>query len=81
MRVRLALALVLACVVPAMAQTPTHGLSLLGKPELPANFSHFPYVNPDAPKGGELVQGAVGSFDSFNPFIVRGTPAADIGRV
>ena len=81
MRVRLALALVLVCVVPAMAQTPTHGLSLLGKPELPANFSHFPYVNPDAPKGGELVQGAVGSFDSFNPFIVRGTPAADIGRV
>ncbi|MFL5284329.1 MAG: extracellular solute-binding protein [Rhodopila sp.] len=94
MRVRWGLALVgllLAGTGMAHAQTPadtptgaplrTYGLSLLGKPELPPDFKYFPYVNPDAPKGGEVVLGAVGSFDSFNPFIVRGTPATDVIRV
>ena len=64
---------------PARAQVPVHGLSLLGAPELPADFPYFPYVNPNAPKGGELVLGAVGSFDSFHPFIVRGSPATITG--
>ena len=59
----------------------TYGLSLLGEPKLPADFKAFPYVNPEAPKGGEIVLSAVGTFDSFNPFIVRGTPAADVTRV
>ncbi|MCW3477499.1 extracellular solute-binding protein [Limobrevibacterium gyesilva] len=58
-----------------------HGLSLMGKPALPPGFTHFPYVNPDAPKGGEVALSAVGTFDSFNPFIVRGTAAADVSRV
>ena len=53
----------------------THALSLLGEPALPANFPHFPWVNPDAPKGGEIALTALGSFDSFNPFIIRGTAA------
>ena len=66
---------------PAGASPRTDGLSLLGKPSLPPDFKYFPYVNPDAPKGGEVVLGAVGSFDSFNPFIVRGTPATDVIRV
>jgi peptide/nickel transport system substrate-binding protein len=43
-----------------------------GEPALPADFSHMPYVNPDAPKGGRLVQGLLGTFDSLNPLIVRG---------
>src|SRR4051794_9521375 len=43
-----------------------------GAPALPADFAHMPYVNPDAPKGGRLVQGPVGTSDSLNPFIVRG---------
>ena len=43
-----------------------------GQPKYAAGFSHFDYVNPDAPKGGELRFGVVGSFDSLNPFIVRG---------
>ncbi|HEY3790537.1 MAG TPA: extracellular solute-binding protein [Bradyrhizobium sp.] len=43
-----------------------------GAPALPANFSHMPYANPDAPKGGRLVQGLLGTFDSLNPLIVRG---------
>ncbi|WAC29593.1 extracellular solute-binding protein [Ancylobacter sp. SL191] len=44
-----------------------------GEPAYPDGFAHYASVNPDAPKGGRLTQGAVGSFDSLNPFIVRGT--------
>ena len=43
-----------------------------GAPALPADYTHMPYANPDAPKGGRLVQGLLGSFDSLNPLIVRG---------
>lgn len=56
----------------------THALSLLGEPALPADFPHFPWVNPEAPKGGEVALTALGSFDSFNPFILRGTAAVGI---
>jgi microcin C transport system substrate-binding protein len=59
----------------------TYGVSLLEAPSLPPDFKFFPYVNPDAPKGGEVTLGSVGTFDSFNPFIVRGTPATDVARV
>jgi len=59
----------------------THGISIIGEPQLPPDFKNFPYVNPDAPKGGEVALGAVGTFDSFNPFIVRGTPAGVAGDV
>ena len=47
-----------------------------GEPAYPPDFTHFGYVDPDAPKGGSLVMAAIGSFDSLNPYIVRGTPAA-----
>lgn len=50
----------------------THAISLFGEPALPADFPHYPYVNPDAPKGGEISFGAVGGFDSYNPFTHRG---------
>ena len=53
---------------------PRHAIAMHGEPALPAGFTHFPYVNPDAPKGGRLTQGVLGSFDSLNPFIVRGLP-------
>ncbi|WP_156332495.1 extracellular solute-binding protein [Rhodopseudomonas sp. AAP120] len=43
-----------------------------GDPALPADFTAMPYANPDAPKGGRLVEGVLGTFDSLNPFIVRG---------
>lgn len=60
------------------AQTkPSHGLTLWGKLKYPENFTHFDYVNPDAPKGGEVKLGAQGSFDSLNPFIVKGNKAPD----
>ena len=58
-----------------------HGLTLVGKLKYPRDFSHLDYVNPDAPKGGMLRQHAIGTFDSFNPFSVRGTPAAGLGFV
>ncbi|MGM0534966.1 MAG: extracellular solute-binding protein [Pseudomonadota bacterium] len=61
------------------AEVPTvHGLALYGDPALPADFRHFPHANPDAPTGGSLVRSAIGSFDSTNPFIVRGTPATGL---
>jgi microcin C transport system substrate-binding protein len=77
---RLAVALFLLFATPAAAE-PTYALSLLGTPKLPADFQHFPYANPDAPKGGSVTLGANGSFDSFNNFVVRGTAAAGIARL
>lgn len=46
---------------------------MYGEPALPPDFVSLPYVNPEAPKGGRVVTGDVGGFDSLNPFILRGT--------
>ena len=56
----------------AGSANPSYAIAMHGKPALPADFSQMPYANPDAPKGGRLVQGVSGSFDSLNPFIVKG---------
>ncbi len=56
-----------------------HAVAMHGTPKYPAGFTHFDYTNPDAPKGGTIVLSANGSFDSFNPFILKGTPASYIG--
>jgi microcin C transport system substrate-binding protein len=53
----------------------SHGISTFGDLNLPADFTHLPYVNPDAPKGGELSQWAGGTFDSLNPFSIKGVGA------
>lgn len=53
---------------------PAHGIAMYGDPALPPDFVSLPYVNPDAPKGGELRVGNTGGFDSLNPFIFKGTP-------
>ena len=68
---------------PARAQAPrrTHALSLLADPQLPRDFPHWPWVNPDATKGGEIALTALGSFDSLNAFILRGTPAVGLGLI
>ncbi|MFZ0767493.1 MAG: extracellular solute-binding protein [Bradyrhizobium sp.] len=50
----------------------SYAIAMHGAPALPATFTHMPYANPDAPKGGRLVQGILGTFDSLNPLIVRG---------
>jgi peptide/nickel transport system substrate-binding protein len=57
---------------------PTYAIAMHGAPALPANYDHMPYANPDAPKGGRLVQGLLGTFDSLNPFIVRGIPVQQV---
>ncbi len=51
---------------------PAHGIARHGPPALPPGFPHLPYANPDAPKGGRLVVGQLGTFDSMNPYIARG---------
>ncbi len=66
---------------PVTKSAPTPGYALLGKPALPPDFHYFPYVNPNAPKGGEIVLAEIGSYDSLNPFIVRGTAPSDINLV
>jgi peptide/nickel transport system substrate-binding protein len=57
---------------------PGTAIAMHGAPALPAGFPHMPYANPDAPKGGRLVQGLLGTFDSLNPLIVRGLAVQQI---
>lgn len=57
---------------------PVHGIAMHGTPKQPADFQHFSYVDPDAPKGGRLALASWGSFDSLNPLIIKGEPAAGI---
>lgn len=58
---------------------PVHGIAMHGELKYPENFSHFDYVNPDAPKGGTLRMSVVANgFDSFNPFVIRGVAAAGV---
>lgn len=56
----------------AMAE-PQHGIAMYGDPSLPPDFAHLPYANPDAPTGGKMVTANVGSFDSLNPYIQKGS--------
>lgn len=58
-----------------------HGLSMYGDFKYAPNFTHFQYVNPNAPKGGIFKQAAIGSFDSLNPFIVKGNAASGISMI
>lgn len=63
----------------ARAATGAHAIAMHGDLKYGPDFTHFDYVNPDAPKGGTLALSTIGSFDSMNPFILRGTPAAGVG--
>ena len=80
---KLWLALVLALAVPTASPQAeegraTHGASMYGDLKYGPDFTHFDYANPDAPDGGTLVLSAVGSFDSLNPYILKGTPASGL---
>ena len=66
----------LAFAAPPAPAAPAHGIAMHGAPALAADFAHLPYVNPDAPKGGQYREAVTGTFDSLNPFIVRGQAAA-----
>ena len=52
-----------------------HGIAMYGELKYKANFDHFAYVNPDAPKGGTIKLSANAAFDTMNPFILRGIAA------
>jgi microcin C transport system substrate-binding protein len=58
----------------------THGVSLFGDLKYGPDFEHFDYVNPEAPKGGTMRRSAIGTFDTLNPFVIKGTPASGIGE-
>src|ERR1700744_505433 len=64
---------------PALAQQAQPAIAMHGEPKYKPGFTHFDYVNPDAPKDGTLRLGWTGTFDSLNPFIVRGVPAMGLG--
>lgn len=66
--------------VTAAAQ-PRHGLSAFGDLKYPAGFRHFNYVNPDAPKGGELRRWGLNGFDNLNPLILKGVMAGNLLQV
>ena len=65
----------------AGAGTCHHAVSLVGAPKMAADFKHFDWVNPDAPKGGTLRQYADGTFDTLNPFSDKGVKAAGLGMI
>lgn len=73
--------LTLGFVVPALAEAPQwrHGLALHEDLKYGPDFTHFEYVNPEAPKGGEMRLAEIGTFDSLNSFILRGTAPAGLG--
>lgn len=77
-RPALAALALLAAIPAAAAAEPRHAIAMHGEPAMPPSFQAMPYVNPDAPKGGRLVQGVLGTFDSLNPMIVRGLPLPSI---
>ncbi len=76
-------AMLLALVAPVFAQTPTgvwsNSFTLEGEPKYGPDYTHFDYVNVDAPKGGVVRQGALGGFDTFNPILPKGETAGGIG--
>jgi len=78
---RLLLTAALLMPIAAHAAEPVHGIAIYGEPKYQAGFTHFDYVNPDAPKGGTIRLSAIGTFDSLNPFIVKGVPAAEVGLI
>ncbi|MFB2532260.1 extracellular solute-binding protein [Paracoccus sp. p3-h83] len=63
-----------------MAQAePKHAIAMYGQPALAADFTHLPYANPDAPKGGTIRFGEPGGFDSLNPWILKGNAPWGLG--
>lgn len=71
----------LVILAPMAMAEPRHGIAMYGEPALPPDFVSLPYANPDAPKGGRIVFGENGSFDSMNPFIVKGSAPAGLSSM
>jgi peptide/nickel transport system substrate-binding protein len=64
----------------AAGAEPRHAIAMHGEPAYAAGFHHFPYADPNAPQGGRLTVANVGSFDTLNPFVVRGNAFQDVRR-
>ena len=79
-RIFLGLILTIGLIAAAYAAT-TPGMSLFGDLKYGPDFKHFDYVNPDAPKGGTMRRSAIGTFDTLNPLVVKGIPAAGVGAI
>jgi microcin C transport system substrate-binding protein len=81
----LGVGLLLGLAAPAMAQTATdvwsHAFTMQGEPKYPADYTHFDYVNVDAPKAGILRLGAMGGFDTFNPILPKGETVDGTGLI
>jgi len=75
--------LLLAFARPGVADdsTVSHALSMYGDLKYGPDFTHFDYTNPQAPRGGSVNLSAVGTFDTLNPFILKGVAAAGIAKV
>jgi peptide/nickel transport system substrate-binding protein len=82
-RVLLSAALLLVAVARADDVEPVSAIAMHGRPALPPGLDHFPYVNPDAPKGGRLNLAFLGAFDSLNPYNVKALSTAEglVGNV
>jgi peptide/nickel transport system substrate-binding protein len=71
-KILVSLLLLIAWPLGPSAAGPVHAIAMHGTPKHGPDFTHFPYVNPDAPKGGRLVLGTLGTFDSLTPFSIKG---------
>jgi microcin C transport system substrate-binding protein len=74
----LTLSLAIAAAAPAGG---SYGLSLFGTLKYGPDFTHFDYADPRAPKGGSLALPAIGTFDTLNPFVIKGVSADGLGRI
>ncbi|HXC91763.1 MAG TPA: extracellular solute-binding protein [Stellaceae bacterium] len=77
----IAAALFLLIGVGGAQAAPSEGMSLFGDLKYKPGFTHFDYTNPEAPKGGVMRYSAIGTFDTLNPFVINGVPAAGISLI
>src|SRR4029079_18975454 len=74
-------AMIGSAIATAALAAGTYGVSLFGELKYGPDFKNFDYVNPNAPKGGTMKFSAIGTYDTFNPYVVKGLPAAGIGGI
>ena len=78
--IKLFIFFILLIATPSIAEINiSHAIAMHGEPKYEKDFKHVDYVNPSAVKGGKVIFSTTGSFDSFNPFTLKGTAAAGIG--
>jgi microcin C transport system substrate-binding protein len=77
----IAVGLILLLAAGRAAAAAREGMSLFGDLKYGPGFTHFDYANPQAPKGGTMRFSAIGTFDTLNPFVINGVPAAGIGMI